>query len=138
LAGPGHEQPGNKGFRRHVQMALQDPHGSLDTRQTVDRMLAQPLAIHRIDEAEARIARALDDAGLSASLRFRYPHQLSGGPRQRAAIARAPILEPEIIPLDEPTSSLDASVQAEAPNCSRSCAESAVSRSSSSVTNSPS
>ncbi len=103
----------DKAFYRNVQMVFQDPYGSLHPKKTVDDTLAEPLAIHGIDGAEARIGKALSDVGLPASFRFRYPHQLSGGQRQRVAIARALVLEPSILLLDEPTSALDASVQAE-------------------------
>ena len=106
----------DKAFYRQVQMVFQDPYGSLHPRQTVDRLLLEPLAIHGFADAEARIVRALDEVGLGSGFRFRYPHQLSGGQRQRVAIARALILEPSILLLDEPTSALDASVQAEVLN----------------------
>jgi peptide/nickel transport system ATP-binding protein len=106
----------DKAFHRKVQMVFQDPYGSLHPRQTVDRLLLEPLAIHGFANAEERIVRALDEVGLGSGFRFRYPHQLSGGQRQRVAIARALILEPSILLLDEPTSALDASVQAEVLN----------------------
>ncbi|MDW6024291.1 ABC transporter ATP-binding protein [Mesorhizobium sp. BAC0120] len=106
----------NKAFYRSVQMVFQDPYGSLHPRQTVDRLLLEPLAIHGVKNSEARILSALDEVGLGSGFRFRYAHQLSGGQRQRVAIARALILEPSILLLDEPTSALDASVQAEVLN----------------------
>lgn len=109
-------EPGSKAFRRQVQMVFQDPYGSLHPRQTVDRILAEPLDIHGLDDAQRRIERALDDVGLGGGFRFRYPHQLSGGQRQRVAIARALILQPQVLLLDEPTSALDTSVQAEVLN----------------------
>jgi peptide/nickel transport system ATP-binding protein len=112
----GDAAPGSRAFRRQVQMVFQDPYGSLHPRQTVDRILAEPLAIHGLGNAEARIERALAEVGLGDGFRFRYPHQLSGGQRQRVAIARALILKPQVLLLDEPTSALDASVQAEVLN----------------------
>ena len=108
--------PGSKAFRRSVQMVFQDPYGSLHPRHTVDRILAEPLAIHGISDSERRINDMLEAVGLVRGFRWRYPHQLSGGQRQRVAIARALILEPSLLLLDEPTSALDASVQAEVLN----------------------
>ena len=102
--------------RRLAQMVFQDPYGSLHPRHSVDRILAEPAAIHRLDRVEARIVAALAAVGLGPEQRFRYPHQLSGGQRQRVAIARALILEPRVLLLDEPTSALDVSIQAEVLN----------------------
>jgi peptide/nickel transport system ATP-binding protein len=99
--------------RKMAQMVFQDPYGSLHPNQTVDQILAMPIAIHRLDRGEVRIARAIAEVGLGREHRYRYPHQLSGGQRQRVAIARALILEPRVLLLDEPTSALDVSVQAE-------------------------
>jgi peptide/nickel transport system ATP-binding protein len=106
----------SKEFHRRVQMVFQDPYGSLHPRQTVDRLLSEPLLVHRMDNVERRIMRALNEVALPASVRFRYPHQLSGGQRQRVAIARALMPEPRVLLLDEPTSALDVSVQAEVLN----------------------
>jgi peptide/nickel transport system ATP-binding protein len=106
----------SKEFHRRVQMVFQDPYGSLHPRQTVDRLLSEPLLVHRMGNVERRVMRALNEVALAASVRFRYPHQLSGGQRQRVAIARALMAEPQVLLLDEPTSALDVSVQAEVLN----------------------
>ena len=103
-------------FHRHVQMVFQDPYGSLHPRHTIDAILAEPIAIHRLGDTNRRINEALDQVGLGRAVRFRFPHQLSGGQRQRVAIARAMILEPRLLLLDEPTSALDVSIQAEVLN----------------------
>ena len=106
----------DRAFYRLVQMVFQDPYGSLHPRQTVDRILSEPLAVHGFADADSRIPRALEEVALPRAARFRYPHQLSGGQRQRVAIARALIADPRVLLLDEPTSALDVSVQAEVLN----------------------
>ncbi|MBP0495833.1 ABC transporter ATP-binding protein [Pararoseomonas indoligenes] len=106
----------DRAFFRTVQMVFQDPYGSLHPRQTVDRILSEPLEVHGVRDADTRIARALEEVALPRTARFRYPHQLSGGQRQRVAIARALVADPRVLLLDEPTSALDVSVQAEVLN----------------------
>jgi len=116
IAGEAQGAKRTKDFFRRVQMVFQDPYGSLHPRQTVDRILSEPLLVHGIPDIDARIRRALAEVSLPELVRFRYPHQLSGGQRQRVAIARALMAGPEVLLLDEPTSALDVSVQAEVLN----------------------
>jgi oligopeptide transport system ATP-binding protein len=104
-----------RAVRREIQIVFQDPVASLDPRMSVLDSVAEPLAIFRADlPRAARSQEALQmlrRVGLEASLANRYPHELSGGQCQRAAIARAVILQPKLLVCDEPVSSLDVSVQ---------------------------
>jgi peptide/nickel transport system ATP-binding protein len=105
--------------RRDFQMVFQDPYGSLDPRQTVARIVAEPLsAIGNVDrdEQRARVAAVLKQVGLRDADMDKFPHEFSGGQRQRIAIARALITQPKLIVADEPVSALDVSVQAQVLN----------------------
>jgi oligopeptide/dipeptide ABC transporter ATP-binding protein len=104
-------------FRRNVQIVFQDPYGSLDPRQTIMKALMEPLFTLKIspDRAQAAdtVVKSIERVGLDVEVLKRLPHELSGGQRQRVVIARALAVGPRFIVLDEPTSSVDVSIQAQ-------------------------
>ena len=111
LAKPLEGKIGGAGAKARVQMVFQDPVGAFNPRWTLGQSIAEPLSRMSGDEIKKRVADALIEVGLDLSFAARYPHEISGGQAQRAAIARAIIAKPDVLVLDEPVSALDVAIR---------------------------